>query len=258
MANNSVASLQASNLTCRGSEGQLVLDVVSLVVRPGEIHCLLGPSGAGKTALFHAFLGLLRPSAGSATVCGVDSARDPLGARQHITYVGRGARMYHSLTARQNVEFFARVSGATGLSRYDYYNAMRRLGVPEHCLEQPARGLSSGLLLRLWLAVGVLKRASVLLIDEPTVGIDMHAAADLQETLIEFRNRGIAILIATNDVLLAGRIADNVAVMREGRKVRDVLQQELLGRPLYELYLEYMGRPMRSPAVRTDGAEPPR
>ena len=254
-----VASLEARDLTCRGSDGQLLLDVVSLVVKRGEIQCLLGPSGGGKTALLHAFLGWLRPTAGSAIVCGVDSTEQPLRARRHITYLARGARLYGSLSARQNVEFFTRVSGgAAGLRRYDYYNAMRRLGVPEQALERPARTLGPSLLLRLWLAVCVLKQTEVLLIDEPTVGLDIYASADIQETLVDFKTRGLALLIATNDVLLAGRIADTVAIMREGRKVREVMQQELVGRPLHELYLEYMGRPMRSPAAALEGAATPR
>jgi ABC-2 type transport system ATP-binding protein len=238
-------ALEAKELTCRGTDGHLVLDVFTHAVQPGEIHCLLGPSGAGKTALLHAFLGLLAPTSGVARVAGRDVTADPVGARRQITYVARDARMYGTLTARQNVEFFVRVDGGqTPWRRNDYYNAMRRLGVPENALERPARSMSAGLLLRLWLTIGLLKHTSILLIDEPTIGLDVHASADLQEVFFEFRTRGTAIVIATSDVLLAGRIADRIVIMREGRKFLDVSQQELVGRSLHDLYLEYMGSPL--------------
>lgn len=248
--------LEAIDLTSRVREDVLALDGVSLRVHPGEIYCLLGTAGAGKTTLLHAFLGLVQPSSGQALVAGINAAQDPLAARRHITYVARGASLYESLTARQNIEFFVRVGGGgEGLTRHDYYNAMRRVGIPERAFERPARELGRALPLRLWLAIGTLKNTSVLLVDEPTVGLDLYASADLQEALVEFRKRGKALLITTIDVLHAGRIADRIGIMREGRKLLELSQQELVGGTLHELYLEYMGRPLPrlSAAVATAG-----
>jgi ABC-2 type transport system ATP-binding protein len=245
--------LQAIEFTSRQPDDFLVLDVVSLAVDPGEIYCLLGTAGAGKTALLHAFLGLLLPTAGRALVAGVNAAKDPLAARRNITYIARGASLYGGLTARQNVEFFVRVDGGgVGLARNDYYNAMRRVGIPERAFERPARELGRAVPLLLWLAIGLLKNTSVLLIDEPTVGLDLYASADLQETLIEFRERGKALLIATSDVLLAGHIATRIGIMKEGRKTVELAQRELVRRPLHDLYLEYMGRPLARDASGTD------
>jgi ABC-2 type transport system ATP-binding protein len=236
--------LQAIEFTSRQEDDLLVLDVVSLTVGRGEIYCLLGAPGAGKTAVLHAFLGLLRPTAGRALVSGINPAKDPIEARRHITYIGRGASLYGTLTARQNLEFFVRVDGGgRGLTRADYYNAMRRVGIPERTFERPARLLGSAVALLIWLAIGLLKNTSVLLIDEPTVGLDLYASADVQETLLEFRGRGQALLIATSDVLFAGHIATRIGILKEGRKTIELTQQELMERPLHDLYLEYMGRP---------------
>jgi ABC-2 type transport system ATP-binding protein len=245
--------LQAVDFTSRQQGDLLVLDVVSLAVARGEIYCLLGAAGAGKTAVLHAFLGLLPPTVGRMLVAGINPAKDPIGARRHITYIGRGASLYEGLTARQNLEFFVRLNGGgRGLTRGDYYNAMRRVGIPERAFERSARDLGRTIPLLIWLAIGLMKKTSVLLIDEPTVGLDLYATADIQETLVEFRKQGQALLIATSDVLFAGHIATRIGILKEGRKTVEFTPQELMQRPLHDLYLEYMGRsPVRD--VHTGG-----
>jgi ABC-2 type transport system ATP-binding protein len=236
--------LEAVDVTVRQPDDFLVLDVVNLTVHAGETYCLLGTGGAGKTAVLHTFLGLLRPTAGRVTVAGIDVAQEPMRVRQHITYIAKGASLYPSLTARQNVEFFVRLDAdGDRLTKRDYYQAMRRVGIPERSFERPARALGHAVSLLLWLAIGLLKKTPVLLIDEPTVGLDVYASVDLQEVLIEFREQGQALLVATGDVLLAGHIASRIGIMKEGRKTVELTQRELVERPLQTLYLEYMGRP---------------
>jgi ABC-2 type transport system ATP-binding protein len=237
--------VQAVELTKRHVDDFLALDAVSLSVSPGEIYCLLGAAGAGKTLLLHTLLGFVRPSAGRALICGLDSADDAMRARWRLTYIARRAPLYGALTARQNVEFFTRVGGSDRRrDRSRCYDAMRRVGIAERHLERRARDLAPAVLLSVWLAIGLLKDTPVLLIDEPTVGLDLYASAGLQEALIEFRNRGKALLVATSDVLLAGGIADRVGILKEGRKRVELPRTELMGRSLPELYLEYMGQPL--------------
>jgi ABC-2 type transport system ATP-binding protein len=247
-------SLEAVGVTKRHWDDFLALDAVSLSVLPGQIYCLLGAAGAGKTLLLHTFLGLVTPTAGRALVGGLEVTRHRDETRRQLTYVAQGASMYGSLTARQNVEFFTRVDGAvvTG-ERADYYNAMRRVGIAERYFERRARELGPAVLLSLWVAIGLLKNTPVLLFDEPTVGLDLDASAGMQETFRELRDAGRTLLVATSDVLLAGAIADRVGVLKEGRKRIELSRPELVGRSLPELYLEYMGRPLtvRNAAPRT-------
>src|SRR5262245_39931668 len=92
------ALLQAIDLTKRHKGDTLALDALTLTVHAGEIYCLLGAAGAGKTLVLHAFLGLVTPSSGRALVAGTDTARDPVGARRHIPYIARGASFYGWLT----------------------------------------------------------------------------------------------------------------------------------------------------------------
>ena len=153
--------------------------------------------------------------------------------------------MYGVLTARRNLEFFNRVDGGgQGLTRHDYYEAMRRAGLPERLFERPVRELGRTFQLLLWIALGMLKNTPILLIDEPTAGLDLHASLRLQDMLIELRTRGKAILIATSDVLFAGRIATRIVVMKEGRRAGELTQAELVARQLQDLYLEYTGQPI--------------
>jgi ABC-2 type transport system ATP-binding protein len=237
--------LEAVEITKRHWDDFLALDTVSLSVSAGEIYCLLGAAGAGKTLLLHIFLGFVAPTAGRALVCGTDVASDPTATRDHLTYVAQGTSMYGSLTARQNVEFFTKVDGnPVALDRGGYYNAMRRVGIPERYFERRARDLEPAVLALLWLAIGLLKNTPVLLFDEPTVGLDLYASAGMQETLMQFREHGKALLVATSDVLLAGGIADRVGILKEGRKRIELPRSELVGRSLPELYLEFMGRPL--------------
>lgn len=239
--------LRAVEITKRHADDFLALDAVSLSVSPGEIYCLLGAPGAGKTLLLHSFLGFVAPTAGTALVCGTDVARDPMGARRQLTYVAEGAVLHGALTARQNVEFFTRVDGGrVAYRRSDYYNAMRKVGIAERYFERRARDLGSAVPLSLWLAIALLKNTPVLLLDEPTVGLDLYASAGVQETLMELRASGKALLVATSDILLAGAIADRVGMLKEGRKRIELPRAELVGRSLPELYLEYMGRPLTS------------
>jgi ABC-2 type transport system ATP-binding protein len=236
--------LQAVDVTVRQPDDFLVLDVVNLTVQAGEIYCLLGTGGAGKTAVLHTFLGLLRPTAGRVFVAGTDAAQDSMQVRRKITYIAKGASLYPSLTARQNVEFFVRLDAhGDAFTKKDYYHAMRRVGIPERSFERPARDLGHAVSLLSWLAIGLLKKTPVLLIDEPTVGLDVYASVDFQEVLLEFREQGQALLVATGDVLLAGHIASRIGIMKEGRKTVELTQRELVERPLQTLYLEYMGRP---------------
>ncbi|HEX2224269.1 MAG TPA: ATP-binding cassette domain-containing protein, partial [Thermoanaerobaculia bacterium] len=103
--------IEAIDLTKRYSTGRLALDALNLRVRPGEIHCLLGASGAGKSTALHLLLGFLEPTAGRALIDGIDARREPLLARSHSAYLAGGTAFYERLTARQNLSFFAALGG---------------------------------------------------------------------------------------------------------------------------------------------------
>jgi len=236
--------VEASDLSKRYSENGLVLDALNVGIRPGEVYCLFGANGAGKTTAIHLFLGLVRPTMGRATIAGIDAAHDPVGVRRHVTYISTRASLCPSLTARQNVEFFTHVgTPRKSLGRFECYNAMRRMGIPEDSLEQKVTTLPKETRLQVWLAIAWLRQSPVLLLDDPTTGLDIQALASFQEHLAEFRNEGRATLLATADVFLASQVCDRIAILKNGRTIAERTRAQILVQSLTELYLDYGGRP---------------
>lgn len=231
--------IETSHLSKRYANGKLALDALSLKVESGEIHCLLGPPGAGKSTTIHLLLGFIRPTAGKALIDGVDVAERPLEARRHVAYLGRPSALYGRLSARQNLEFFAGLCGRGG-DRSRYYMAMRKMGLPERAFEQPVRLLSPGMRQKLGLAMAWVKEAPALLLDEPIAHLDLKEAAEVVAILAELRDAGKAILVALGDLFWAKQLADQVTILQEGRMAVTRSQKELEYDKLEELYLDYM------------------
>ena len=232
--------IEAEDLTKRYEDGVLALDALNLGLAPGQIYCLLGANGAGKTTTINLFLDFIEPTSGRALVNGIDVARRPLDAKQHIAYLSENVMLYGNFTARQNLDFFARLGGKDQLDREAYYAVMRRVGLPERSFEQRVREFSKGMRQKLGIAICMIKDAPALIMDEPMSGLDPKAAAELVETLQELRNSGKAILMSTHDVFRAKEMADLVGIMKEGRKVMERTREELGQDDLEQLYLDYM------------------
>ncbi len=232
--------LEAKNLSKRYEDGVLALDALNLKVAPGEIYCLLGANGAGKTTTINLFLNFIEPSGGQVLINDVDVVKDPLSAKKYVAYVSENVMLYGNFTARQNLDFFAKLGGRKNLTREDSYRVMREVGLPEKAFEQRVKDFSKGMRQKVGIAIAMIKDAPALLLDEPTSGLDPKAAAEFLETLTELRGKGKAILMSTHDILRARDIADRVGIMKEGRKVIERTRDELQFENLERLYLDYM------------------
>jgi ABC-2 type transport system ATP-binding protein len=232
--------IEAKNLSKRYEDGVLALDALNLQVGPGEIYCLLGANGAGKTTTINLFLNFIEPSAGQAFLNSIDVVRDPLEAKKYVAYVSENVMLYGNFTARQNLDFFAKLAGKKDLKKEEYYRVMREVGLPEKAFEQRVKEYSKGMRQKLGIAIAMIKDAPALLLDEPTAGLDPKAAAEFLETLIDLRKRAKAILMSTHDIFRAKEVADRVGIMKEGRKVMERTREELQYENLERLYLDYM------------------
>lgn len=238
--------IEAVELSKRYPDGRLALDALSLSVAPGEICCLLGPAGAGKTTAINLFLGFTKPTAGRALVDGIDVTMDTLAVRRRAAYLGADMGFYGELTARRNLEFFDRVGGGPRRRREEYDQALREVGLPEAFFGQRVRGFDAGARQKLGVAAALLKGAPAILVDEPLAGLDVKSAADLIDILRDLKGRGRAILFATYDLFWAHQLADRVVFLQEGRQVLSRSREELQGTDLDRLYLDYLRGDLRA------------
>lgn len=232
--------LQATDLSKRYEDGLLALDHMSLDVKEGEIFCLLGANGAGKTTTINLFLNFIEPTDGEVLINGIDVTKDPLEAKKYVSYVSENVMLYGNFTARQNLDFFAKLGGKKNLSKEDYHMYMRKVGLQEEAFEMRLKNFSKGMRQKLGITIAIIKDAPNILLDEPTSGLDPKAAAEFVKILKGLREQGKSILMCTHDIFRAKDIADRVGIMKEGRLVMVRTRDEFLEDDLEKIYLEYM------------------
>ena len=232
--------IEAKNLSKRYEDDVLALDALNLQVNPGEIYCLLGANGAGKTTTINLFLDFIAPTDGQAKLNNIDVAKNPLEAKKYVAYVSENVMLYANFSARQNLDYFAKLGGKRNFKKDDYHQVMREVGLQEMAFEQKVREFSKGMRQKLGIAIAMIKDAPALLLDEPTAGLDPKAGAEFLKTLVDLRAKGKAILMSTHDIFRSKDVADRVGIMKEGRMVMERTGEELKNENLEQLYLDYM------------------
>lgn len=188
------------------------LDDVSLVLEAGKATMLAGPNGAGKTTLLKVLLGLVRPDHGAFEVDGQRALVDNAW-KERVGYLPEAVAFSENLSGLQQLRFFAR---ARGVSREHTESVLERVGL--HAARRRAvRGYSRGMRQRLGLAVAILTNPDLLILDEPTAGLDQEGLAVLWSVLEEWRQQRRMVLVSTHDLALMERRVDEMCVLREGR-----------------------------------------
>jgi ABC-2 type transport system ATP-binding protein len=212
-------------------KGQVrALDGLSLAVQPGSVHGLLGPNGAGKTTLIRVLSTLLRPDGGTARVAGVDVRTDPAAVRARIGLAGQSAAVDEVLTGRENVEMVGRLYGLSrrqARRRASQVLAGIRL---EEAADRQVKTYSGGMRRRLDLAASLVGRPPVLFLDEPTAGLDPASRRDLWTLIGELVAAGTTVLLTTQYLEEADRLADRIAVIDHGRLVSEGTGDQLKAR----------------------------
>ena len=191
---------------------------VSFAVEAGESFGLLGPNGAGKTTTIRVLTSLLKPTDGRALVFGNDVVRNGLAIRRMLGYIPQAISIDGALTARENLEFYARVTDVPRRERRERIaHAVGVMGL-ESFVDRLGRTLSGGMLRRLEIATALLKRPRILFLDEPTVGLDPTARKLVWERLEELREEsGTTLLVTTHQMEEADRQCDRIAIMDLGK-----------------------------------------
>lgn len=232
--------ITAEKLTKRYDNNLLALDAINFNIENGEIYCLLGTSGAGKSTTINLFLDFIKPTSGRALVNGIDVAKNPLETKKYVSYSSEDITFYGYFTARENLDFFTRLSGKQGMTKDDYYAVLREVGLQENAFEKRVQFFSKGMLQKVSIAIAIIRDTPAILLDEPTSGLDPRASAELMDTLGQLRSQGKAILMTTHDIFWVKEIVDRVGIMKEGRKVLERSREELEHEDLQALYLDYM------------------
>jgi len=220
--------------------GQIrAVDGVSFAVEPGEIYGLLGPNGAGKTTTISMISGLLRPDAGRVMVDGADFWSDPTRAQRVMGVVPQELAIYEELSGRENLEFWGRLAG---LSRADAQSRATELLAGLALADRgndAVRNYSGGMKRRVNLACTLMHRPRLLLLDEPTVGIDPQARANILAFVKQLAGGGTAILYTTHYLEEAEMLCHRIGVIDHGRLLAEgslaELQQRLGGDKLFVL-----------------------
>jgi ABC-2 type transport system ATP-binding protein len=232
--------LEAKDLTKRYEDGLLALDHLNFKVESGEIFCMFGANGAGKTTAINLFLGFIPPSEGTALIEGIDVVKEPLKSKEYVSFVSENVMLYDNFTAYQNLDYFSKLADKRNLTKAEYAHVMKQVGLQEEAFDMRTRNYSKGMRQKLGIAVAILKDAPNLVLDEPTSGLDPKSGQEFLDLIMELKGEGKSIFISSHDIFRAKYIADRVGFMLQGKLVMMKTKKELKGEDLNKLYVEYM------------------
>jgi len=208
-------AMVAEGLT-KGFPGVTAVDHLSFNVRPGEIFGLVGPDGAGKTTTLRMLSGVMPPDQGSATVAGCDVVRDPEGAKHHLSYMPQRFGLYEDMTVDENIRFYADLFGVDRRERDERAPELLRAAGMIEFRGRLAGKLSGGMKQKLGLVCALIHRPKVILLDEPTTGVDPVSRRDFWRILYELIAEGVGILTSTAYLDEAER-CHRVALLHQGK-----------------------------------------
>jgi ABC-2 type transport system ATP-binding protein len=219
-------------LSCTGlrrTYGPIVaVDEVSFAVPEGETYGLLGPNGAGKTTTISIVAGLLRADSGTVTIAGRKMGPTALETKRTVGLVPQDLAIYPDLTARENLRFFGRLYGLDRsrlAARCD--EVLEVIGLTERA-DDRADTFSGGMKRRLNIGIGLLHRPRLLILDEPTVGVDPQSRAAILQSVEDLATGGMAVIYTTHYMEEAERLCDRIAIIDRGRVVGEGTRRELI------------------------------
>ncbi len=239
--------IQTRGLT-KEYNGLVAVDNLDLDISKGEVYGLLGPNGSGKTTTILMLLGLTEPSAGEVSVLGVDPSRRPLDVKSRVGYLPDQVGFYDELTGRENLYYTAdlnRIPDGEATERIE--RVLEEVGLPE-AGDRPVGEYSHGMRQRLGLADVLLKEPELVILDEPTLGLDPEAARQFLRLVEDLKSRGITVLLASHLLHQVQAVCDRVGLFHRGRKSLEGSVVELAQRVLegaYRIHLQARGEGIR-------------
>ncbi|HBX69211.1 MAG TPA: export ABC transporter ATP-binding protein [Chloroflexi bacterium] len=201
---------------------------IDFEVQRGEIFSLIGPNGAGKSTTISMISGLLRPNQGQISVAGFDVARDPQGAKTALGVVPQEIAVYEDLSARENLTFWGKMYGLRGAplkQRVD--EILEIIGLSDRQKGRVSK-YSGGMKRRLNIGIALLHKPAVVIMDEPTVGIDPQSRRNILDSVMELNRQGMTVLYTTHYMEEAQELSDHIAIMDHGKIIGRGTHNELV------------------------------
>ncbi len=213
---------------------------LDLQINAGDIYCLLGANGAGKSTTINLFLNFIDPTEGQAKVNGLDVTTHPLETKKYLAYIPETVMLYGNLTGLENLSYFAKLGGHNEYNESDLRNFLKHVGLQEGAVEKRVASYSKGMRQKVGVAIALAKQAKALLLDEPTSGLDPKASNEFSALLKQLQADGAAILMATHDLFRAKETGTRIGIMREGRLMQQLTPDQVSHADLERIYLEHM------------------
>lgn len=208
------------------SEPLVAVSDLSFTVQPGEVYGLIGPNGCGKSTTMKVMLGLLRANEGKVRIFGESS--EQVAGRADIGFLPENPYFYKHLTGRETLLFYGKLCGLRGSGLKDRTEEMLTLTGLQHAATRRVGGYSKGMLQRVGLAQALIHGPRLLILDEPTAGVDPMASRRIRDLILELKQRGITIVVTSHLLEQIQQVCDRVGIMSNGTMVREGNLDELI------------------------------
>lgn len=230
--------LNAINLTKKYGNFT-ALNSLNLSVSEGDIFCLLGANGAGKSTTINLFLNFIEPSGGKASIKSLDVTQFASETKKMLSYIPENLMLYPNLTGLENLDFFCGL-GDKSYAKDQLEALLIKSGLQADFIHKRVNSYSKGMRQKVGIALAMAREASVLLLDEPTSGLDPKASNEFSELLLEMKEKGVATLMATHDLFRAKDTGTHIGIMKEGVLIEQFQCDEVSFQDLEKMYLMHM------------------
>lgn len=230
--------LQATELTKKYGDFT-ALNALNLSIKEGDIYCLLGANGAGKSTTINLFLNFIEPTGGKAAINSLDVTQHGNETKQLLSYIPENLMLYPNLTGSENLDFFCGLGGKS-YSKDRLEELLKQSGLQVDFIHRRVSSYSKGMRQKVGIALARARDARVLLLDEPTSGLDPKASNEFSELLLDMKEKGVATLMATHDLFRAKDTGTHIGIMKEGMLIEQFASDDVSFQDLEKLYLKHM------------------
>jgi ABC-2 type transport system ATP-binding protein len=207
-------------------ENVTAVENLSLAVEPGQVYGLLGPNGSGKSTTMKIVLGLVSPTSGRTEIFGRDSTA--VESREDVGFLPENPYFYKFLTGEETLHFYAKLCGLSGAKMRERSKELLKLVGLEKAADRRLGGYSKGMLQRIGLAQAMIQEPRLLVLDEPTAGVDPAGSREIRDLILDFKKRGITVLLCSHLLEQVQEICDRVGILNHGALIREGKLEQLI------------------------------